>query len=186
VRRLTSIVFLLAALLLGGVPLGQASNVCSQPVSENPDPILRDCIHVARSSIGLEDCAKCLCDVDGSGDIHLSDALVCLRYVIGNDVELACPECSVSTTTSTTMPGCASCNDVLTGTREYDDLCPLARFVYDDMAECPERCGSSCLCPRVPSPGNPVISECLTSDLLRCLRTCLSTCGEMTQNCSEQ
>jgi hypothetical protein len=184
VRRLTSIVFLLAALSLGGVPHGQASDFCSQPVSESPDPILRDCIHVARSSIGLEDCAKCLCDVDGSGDIHLSDALVCLRYVIGNDVELACPECSVSTTTSTTMPGCASCNDVLTETREYQELCPLAKHVYDDMKSCPSRsCGCACGFLRVCIPGInccddpfPNAHECLE---------CLYGCGETIQNCRD-
>jgi hypothetical protein len=187
VRRVTSILVLLAAVLLGSVHQAEAAEFCSQPVSESTDPSLRDCIHVARSSIGLEDCAKCLCDVDGSGDILLTDALVCLRHVVGNDVVLACPDCSASTTTSTTIPGCASCNDVLTGVRDYDDLCPLAKFIYDDMRDCPlESCRCACGCP----PGYACAAVCLpgccggsygTAECTQCLVGCLET----VRNCRE-
>jgi hypothetical protein len=186
VRRVTSILVLLAAVLLGSVHQAEAAEFCSQPVSESTDPSLRDCIHVARSSIGLEDCAKCLCDVDGSGDILLTDALVCLRHVVGNDVVLACPECASSTTTSTTIPGCASCNDVLTETRDYEDLCPLAKHLYDDMKNCPlAQCVCECGWWRVPPlPGHdPCDAPPLTSDCLRCFRV---QCGPMVANCSEQ
>jgi hypothetical protein len=182
VRRVLAFVILAAACLLPALQRGEAVAACSQPVTEGARPILRDCIYVARASIGLEDCAACLCDVDGSGDVHMTDALACLRYAVGNDVTLACPDCSVSTTTSTTITaGCASCNDLLEGTRDYEDLCPLAKHVYDEMIECPDSC-ESCICTRQ-VPENP---PCLASDMLQCLRQCLATCGEMTQNCREQ
>ncbi|HYC54221.1 MAG TPA: hypothetical protein VEL28_04710 [Candidatus Binatia bacterium] len=48
-----------------------------------------------RSSVGLEDCMPCRCDVDGSGVVSIADAARVLRYVTGGDVELACSSCGI-------------------------------------------------------------------------------------------
>jgi len=134
--------FLCAALF--AVPSVAWSADCAQPVSETGSPTIKDCIYIARSSISDLPCANCVCDANGSGDIRITDALRCLWFVVGGDgVTLDCPPCN--DTSTTTLPGCASCNDALVGASDVEDLCESSRILYDDMKACPcEACPQEC------------------------------------------
>jgi hypothetical protein len=50
-----------------------------------------DALFVLRTSVGLETCDLCVCDVNGSGSVTASDALAVLRTGVGQPVSLQCP-----------------------------------------------------------------------------------------------
>jgi uncharacterized delta-60 repeat protein len=52
-----------------------------------------DALFILRTSVGSETCELCLCDVDDSGAIVASDALLTLKAAVGQQVTLACPAC---------------------------------------------------------------------------------------------
>jgi len=60
---------------------------------------------ILRTSVALEDCALCVCDVDGSGEILSSDALADLKYAVGLPQSLDCPVDNPTTSTTTTTQG---------------------------------------------------------------------------------
>lgn len=170
--------------IAGGPSIAGAGDTCSAPVSDTAPPILSDCLHIAKAGVGLGDCRDCLCDTDGSGKVSLSDALLCLRLALGTDIALECPECIASTTTTTILE-CASCNDVLTGAREYEELCPTAKILYDDMESCPMRnCRCACGFPQVCIPGFGDCCEIGSFSARECI-SCLSSCLETVTNCEE-
>jgi len=83
---------------VAGADLGD----CSQPVSSGAFPTASDCLFILRASVGSQLCEpSCICDADRSGTISPTDALRCLKKVVGQPVALRCP-CGGSTTTSTT------------------------------------------------------------------------------------
>jgi hypothetical protein len=53
-----------------------------------------DALFLLRSSVGLEECLPCVCDVDASGSVSATDALIALQAAVGQPVELTCPPCS--------------------------------------------------------------------------------------------
>jgi hypothetical protein len=181
------IALLAAAVLLGAASSSAAIPVCSQPASDGALPVLSDCLHLARASVGIVPCAACVCDADGSGATTISDALHCMRFSVGDDVELDCPECKGSTTT-TTLPGCASCNDVMTGDREYADLCSLSKSIYDDMKSCPyQSCYCACGCPPgyvCPAVCRPDCCPAGTGAVRECFN-CLANCQYLIEMCRE-
>ncbi len=143
--RLSRSLLIAAALALA--PAVSSAQTCSQPVSDGSEPVVRDCIYIARASIGSADCRDCVCDTNGSGSVSIVDALRCLWFVVGADVTLDCPTCDSSTTT--TEQACASCSEVFFHTAEEVDLCESSRILYDAMIECPcadcaEQCAGIC------------------------------------------
>jgi len=52
-----------------------------------------DGLFVLRASIGLEACADCICDVNGSGGVSATDALYVLNLAVGQPLPLLCPPC---------------------------------------------------------------------------------------------
>jgi len=65
---------------------------CSQPVSTGPNPLASDCLFILRSAVGASTCSPaCICDVNGAGGVTATDALSCLKKVVGQSVALACP-----------------------------------------------------------------------------------------------
>jgi hypothetical protein len=93
-----------AAMLCGAIVLLAPSGAraalgdCGQPVSTGASPTASDCLYVLMAGVGSATC-DCVCDTDGSGSIVASDALRCLKIVVGQPFDLDCP-CSVSTTTT--------------------------------------------------------------------------------------
>lgn len=53
-----------------------------------------DALYILNVGIGLEACALCVCDTDGSGGFSASDALLALQTGVGISVELDCPPCA--------------------------------------------------------------------------------------------
>lgn len=52
-----------------------------------------DALYILKVGIGLEACAPCVCDTDGSGSFSASDALLALQTGVGISVDLSCPAC---------------------------------------------------------------------------------------------
>src|SRR5207253_948789 len=137
--RIVSAVLALAASAALASP---AAAQCSQPISDGDKPTIGDCIYIARATIADLPCSACICDADGSGDVGIRDALRCLRSVLGSNVTLDCPACEATTTT---LPACASCNDVLVRLAEPEDLCEQSQPVYDALVDWPcDRCATEC------------------------------------------
>jgi len=98
---------LLAAAILVSVPLhlidvddsSAALGDCGQPATDGEKPAASDCLFILRFAISAALCIpECICDPNGSGDGTASDALVCLKHAVGENVELLCP-CDTTTTT---------------------------------------------------------------------------------------
>jgi len=53
-----------------------------------------DALAILQAAVGLLACELCVCDVDGSGSIAASDALLTLQYSVGQSESLLCPPCS--------------------------------------------------------------------------------------------
>jgi hypothetical protein len=91
--------FFLATLPTPDVPPWQ----CGDPVADasiagdaSSRPALvkaTDGLFMLRAAIALETCAACVCDVDGSGAVTATDALIALKIAVGQQIELACPAC---------------------------------------------------------------------------------------------
>jgi hypothetical protein len=135
-------VFAFAAMLTCA-PTASSAETCSQPLSDGSEPVVRDCIHIARASIGAVSCRDCVCDTNGSGEVSIADALRCLWYVIDAEVTLECPTCD--STTTTTAGTCASCSDVFFHAAGPDELCEASQILHDAMIDCPcAECAGDC------------------------------------------
>jgi hypothetical protein len=82
-----------ALLVLAGGEAFAAQGDCGTPVSST-EPKTSDCLFVLKAGVGTVECALCTCDVNSSGSVTASDALLCLRKAVGQDVVLDCPDCA--------------------------------------------------------------------------------------------
>ncbi|HYC53386.1 MAG TPA: choice-of-anchor L domain-containing protein [Candidatus Binatia bacterium] len=83
---------------------------CSQPQTQGPVPAASDCLAILRVAVALRTCdpyPACICAPKGSLPTTATDALVCLRVVVGSFDDPSCP-CDATTTTlapiTTTTP----------------------------------------------------------------------------------
>lgn len=184
VAALPALVF--ATALGVALPAAPALAVCGQPTGQGDSPTLQDCLHIARASVARESCAPCVCDTNGSGEVRVTDALRCLWYVVGADVSLDCPPCSGSTTT-TTLPSCAPCGQVLLGLADPADLCAEDIELYDALRLCPcNHCHEECrlLCPsREPSASS---TSSLVIDPKLCSTCYAEHCAPLLGECVER
>jgi hypothetical protein len=77
-----------------------ANGDCGQPVTNGSGPTAVDCSAVLKSAVGSSVCELCVCDVNGSNSLNTTDALVCLKIAVGQNVDLDCPPCGDLTTTT--------------------------------------------------------------------------------------
>jgi hypothetical protein len=82
----------LASLLLA-VDASAAVGVCGVPESDSAPPSAADALHVLNAAVDNLSCNVCQCDVDSSGSITTTDALLTLQAAVGLPVELACIDC---------------------------------------------------------------------------------------------
>ncbi len=61
-----------------------------------------DALAVLRGAVAAMPCDKCQCDVNGSGDVTSSDALLTLRLAVGLSDTRRCPSCSAPTRSART------------------------------------------------------------------------------------
>ncbi len=171
-------------LLIGSAAATPADAACAQPVSSGSEPTVRDCIQIARASIGAVSCSDCVCDTDGSGDVRIGDALRCLWFVVGGDVTLDCPPCE-STTTSSTLPACAPCGEALIGIAKPDELCDSSRLLYDALKSCPcDQCADACrdvVCHST----DPAETDAPSGSPRLCLGCYVEQCRDEFQNCAD-
>ncbi len=85
--------FLVAAMLLASDPAIAAVGDCGQPLSTGTSPNTSDALFVLRTSVELEECALCVCDVNESGDVTATDALLVLQLAVGLPVTANCVDC---------------------------------------------------------------------------------------------
>jgi hypothetical protein len=76
VRLLTRTITPIALLLTASV--SYAASTCGQPASSGRRPTASDALFVLRTTVALERCDACVCDVDGDGTTTTSDALTLL------------------------------------------------------------------------------------------------------------
>lgn len=69
----------------------QCEGRCGDPVPLVGKVTSTDALYILRGAVGLVACPSCLCDVNGSGSLLASDALLDLRDAVGQEVELKCP-----------------------------------------------------------------------------------------------
>ncbi|HYC56617.1 MAG TPA: hypothetical protein VEL28_16930 [Candidatus Binatia bacterium] len=100
----SSVFFFVLGFLSLGVPVsGRAANGdCGQPSSNGASPTASDCLFILRTAVGSETCTpQCICAPKGTLPVTTTDALLCLKKAVGQNVQLNCP-CDGTTTTSTT------------------------------------------------------------------------------------
>ena len=87
--------------LSGEVALSDTGD-CSQPISSGAGPAASDCLFILKTAVGSETCEPaCICAPKGIFPTTSTDALLCLRKAVGQNVSLDCP-CGVTTTSTTT------------------------------------------------------------------------------------
>jgi len=109
-RSLKSIVWVVAwlAWMTTVTPTTPALGACGQPQSTGALPTASDALAVLNVSVGIGTCSLCVCDVDASGQVMATDALIVLRAAIGLSVTLQCGACETSTTSSSTSTSTSS------------------------------------------------------------------------------
>jgi hypothetical protein len=80
------------ALLAVAPAYAQTADNCGQPLSTGETPKASDALFVLRASVGTEECSLCVCDVNASGSVTATDALITLQAAVGLDVSLDCPD----------------------------------------------------------------------------------------------
>jgi hypothetical protein len=65
---------------------------CGHPASTGARPSATDALAILSAAVGIRACELCVCDVNASGAIVASDALLTLRSAVGEPLELVCPE----------------------------------------------------------------------------------------------
>ena len=84
---------------------------CSQPVTNNPTPMVTDCVHILRTASGVAECdPECICDPSGDGEITALDALSCLQLAVGIPASTVCCGSPSTTTPDVCMETGETCN----------------------------------------------------------------------------
>lgn len=70
--------------------------VCGAPVSRSIPPTATDALAILRTATRLDACEPCACDVDSSGAVSATDALLVMQAATGGGMstELRCPACA--------------------------------------------------------------------------------------------
>jgi hypothetical protein len=76
--------------------------LCGHPYSN--DRCVVNAVFVLQGSLDIRPCELCTCDVDVSGTVAATDALLILRTCAGLPADLECGEIPTSTTTTTMIP----------------------------------------------------------------------------------
>ena len=75
---------------------------CSQPVTSGPTPVATDCLFILQAVVGSQTCSpECICAPTGTLPPKATDALLCLKVSVGENIPLQCP-CNGGSTTTTT------------------------------------------------------------------------------------
>lgn len=87
----------------GAVSTTTTTSTTTLPQRECADPVAfgigtlvtaSDALAILSAAVGAIVCEECVCDVDGSGSIAATDALLALRKAVGLSAPLNCPACN--------------------------------------------------------------------------------------------
>jgi hypothetical protein len=99
--RAAQLALVLVCALFLPAPGFSAQGDCAQPASNGAVPSVSDCLFILRTAVGITTCdPACICAPKGTLPTSASDALLCLRKAVGQDVTLNCP-CDGGTTSTT-------------------------------------------------------------------------------------
>ncbi len=132
-RPASALVAVLALLAAVGATAPEARadhGLCGQPVSSGVEPVAGDALRTLRTAVNVDECMPggdiCACDVDGSGAVRSTDALMVLSRAVDPAVPLACASsCARAVSPADGGPGagrdlydaaCSSCHSA----RPYD------------------------------------------------------------------
>jgi Cytochrome C oxidase, cbb3-type, subunit III len=97
---------------------------CAQPLTSGPQPTASDCLVILKAALGAGGCdPECICAPKGSLPISATDALICLKRAIGQQVTLQCPCEGVTTTTTSSTTTTMAGGSVQVGQGIYDTRC---------------------------------------------------------------
>lgn len=68
---------------------------CGQPLSVDA-PTARDALYVLQASVETVSCNRCICDLNNSGSVTATDALLDLNIAVGIPIPENCPACDYS------------------------------------------------------------------------------------------
>jgi len=105
-RRIGSFLTALAIsslVILCGTDAPAVLGDCCQPLTTGLSPVATDCLFILQVAVGLRTCSPdCICAPRGILPTAATDALVCLRSVVGGGATLSCPCGSTTSSTTTT------------------------------------------------------------------------------------
>ena len=73
---------------------GEVPGILGAGVAQPRTISASDALIALSAAVGLSECPLCVCDVDDSGGTAATDALILLRYAVGQPVTLDCPACT--------------------------------------------------------------------------------------------
>ena len=74
---------------------GACRDLCGNPIDPaNDTRTVADGLKTLRVAVGVDTCDSCLCDVDDSGAVTATDALILLQFAVGLPLQLSCPAAS--------------------------------------------------------------------------------------------
>jgi hypothetical protein len=111
----------LALLLVGVTAAAAAPKPICGDANGDRTRTAADALEILRVALDLSECEPCLCDVDGSGNVVTADALSVLALAVGGNIDLDCPSCV--TTTTSTVPEKLPCGDPRAGAPACDGYC---------------------------------------------------------------
>lgn len=94
-----TVIYVIVGVVLSSLVTTQSTaaqgGVCAQPISGSASagPKAADALFILLTSVRLETCDVCLCDVDGDTRVTVTDALRALGAAVGLDVAMNCPLC---------------------------------------------------------------------------------------------
>ncbi len=122
-------IMMVVALLVAAVPPGAARAdefLCGRPATRGVGPTASDALFTLTAATGGIPCKLCVCDVDQSGSVRASDALLILRWAVGAASDGACPAPCESECLDGIVDPDEECDDGLE-TKSCDSNCTLAR-----------------------------------------------------------
>jgi len=100
--------------------------LCGRPASRGIGPTASDALFTLTAATGGLPCKLCVCDVDLSGTVRASDALLILRWAVGSEPPGACPAPCESVCLDGIVDPDEECDDGVE-TKRCDANCTLAR-----------------------------------------------------------
>ena len=139
-------VFVLAT----GDVAGASPGDCARPVSDGETPTAADCLAILKTAVGSSACdPQCICDTNGSGQVTVNDALLCLFVSVGSQggpgLSCSCPDPQFGVTSAEVSSLAGSALNIgWNGIGHQDRFYEGASFTYRVLRRCDGGAGTVC------------------------------------------